>query len=392
MRRAEDQKILWLIKLALNTTIQENSQVSDDITANLWEKIFACSERHQITGLIYDGIQKIKKPLSIEPNLLKKFQKEAGKDELRELIQDAELSTLTKELTLCGLDYCLLKGSVWKQYYPVLSMRRMADIDLLIRADDRERIKELMGRVGYEYHGRSGNHDEYFRLPVMNVELHFSLFCEDFIGFPYYSCIWDRLKQEREGSHQYTMTLEEQLVYHIAHWWKHCQGAGTGLRPIIDLWVFLKKERMKLDWIQVQRMAELAGVWPFSEQVISLAGCWFEDEPSDAKLDSLENYLWNGSLYGTYETGVLNALSRTVDGRSWKAKATFLVRKCFPSCRIMTTTYPQLANRKMMLPFCYIHRIIRFVLFRPVQLKSMLRTVGAASIDRLKEEQWNSNT
>ena len=58
-----------------------------------------------------------------------------------------------------------------KDYYPVSGMRIMADNDILYDKERQDEVLSIMRSLGYSCKGLIGNHDVYYKKPILNFEL-----------------------------------------------------------------------------------------------------------------------------------------------------------------------------------------------------------------------------
>lgn len=94
---------------------------------------------------------------------------------------------------------------------------------------------------GYEVEVfEQGNHDVYEKEPVYNFEMHTSLYGAGHHNewISYYDRIKDRLRPKGNRS-EYRFTDEDFYVYIMTHMFKHFDGSGTGIRSLLDQYVYL---------------------------------------------------------------------------------------------------------------------------------------------------------
>ena len=181
-------------------------------------------------------------------------------------LMDAEMTVLFEKMEQAGIWYMPLKGTVLKDYYPAYGLRQMADHDILfdaMRADDVKAIMTEMGFISENF--GAGNHDCYYKKPVCNFEMHRSLFGKghETKMQEYYSDIKARLIPNEGSKYGYHFSPEDFYIYMIAHEYKHYSGGGTGIRSLLDTYVYLN--RVTLDMEYVTREAEKLGIREFEE-------------------------------------------------------------------------------------------------------------------------------
>ena len=153
----------------------------------------------------------------------------------------------------------------------------------------------------------------------------------------------------------------------IAHEYKHYSSGGTGLRSLLDTWVYLRK--VPLDMAFVAGEIEKLGIADFEAANRSLALHLFGGEPLTEEEQEMLEYVLSSGTYGTMANRIRRQLREK--GR-W---GYFLSRMTLPF-DMMTQLYPVLGRIPLLYPFCWAHRLIHAFFFRHkvfmYQLKSVL--------------------
>ncbi|MGN1346249.1 MAG: nucleotidyltransferase family protein, partial [Eubacteriales bacterium] len=235
------------------------------------------------------------------------------------------------------------------------------DIDLLITPEDVETASSaLTEQLGYQ-RGKAGAHDVAFLSPCgVHLELHFTLMEEksDSRIQKTLSRVWEYAlpSSERAESCVYRLRQEFVYFYHIAHMVKHFKYGGCGIRPFMDLWI-LEHCGPVFDAAEVEQLLMEGGILTFAEQARLLSEAWFSGvlpEPESRwLLDSMEDYLFAGGVYGSTE-------NRVKVGRLEKeGKLHYLCSRLFLPYESMKYDYPILQKHRALLPVCEIHRWFR---------------------------------
>ena len=192
---------------------------------------------------------------------------------------EADSAAVREKLDEAGIWHMPLKGSVLKELYPRFGMREMADVDILFDAPRAGDVREIMEGLGFQTDSFGCFHDDaYTKLPVSHFEMHRTLFSE--AAEPelhaYYADVRERLLPEEGSKYGLRFTDEDFYLYLIAHEYKHYTGGGTGLRSLLDVYVFLRAK--SLDEAYVAREAERLGIADFERKNRSLAFRLFDGE------------------------------------------------------------------------------------------------------------------
>ena len=287
---------------------------------------------------------------------------------------DADMQAVLKALEYAEIWYMPLKGSVMKDYYPNFGMREMSDRDILVDSTRVWDIKRIMESLGFstERFGE-GNHDVYYKKPLSNFEIHITLFGNSYDEriYTYYIDVKDRLIKDEGNNYGYHFSLEDFYVYMTAHEYKHYSGKGTGLRSLLDVYVFLKKFEGILNFDYILCEVKKLGISEFELNNRTLALNLFgNNELTDENREMLE-YIMNSGAYGTLENSVKNQLNKYGGGTPGKIK--YLLTKIFPPVKNMKNTYPFFCEHKVFYPFLIIYRLLKALTIKRQQALLVLK-------------------
>lgn len=265
-----------------------------------------------------------------------------------------ELGRITELFSENKIPHVLLKGILVRKYYPKPYMRTSCDIDILVKAEDIERARELLiSSLDYKFDAKS-DHDVAFFTPTgLHFEMHYSLIETDVVDeldAPLL-CAWDECELL---SGEYTYTLKQPLFYyyHIAHMAKHYVNGGCGIRPLIDLY-FLDT---KGDFTPApcEEILKKGGILTFCEAARKLSGVWLLGREHSDLTRTMEEYILHSGVYGTME----NKISTS---RVKKGGARYVLGRIFMPYSKLIYTYPSLEGRKILTPIYEIRRWLRII-------------------------------
>ncbi len=307
---------------------------------------------------------------------------------LRKLgLMDAEMTVLFEKMEQAGIWYMPLKGTVLKDYYPAYGLRQMADHDILFDAKRADDVKAIMTEMGFisENFG-AGNHDCYYKKPVCNFEMHRSLFGKghETKMQEYYSDIKARLIPDEGSKYGYHFSPEDFYIYMIAHEYKHYSAGGTGLRSLLDTYVYLQKNRLNMEYVSAE--TEKLGIREFEETNRTLPLKLFAREILEEQqkmqltaeeAELFENILYSGT-YGTQENAVRNRMKK-VAGEQGKVTGRMRLRyylsRLFPKQELLYPWYPP-AKYKVLIPFVWVYRILVIAVARRKKVFGEIRIVA----------------
>ena len=313
-------------------------------------KLFTVARAHNLAAITAYALEEagIKYPA---------FSEAKDKAIRKNILLDAEREAVTSEMEKKGIWYMPLKGALLHEWYPRIGMRQMADNDILCDSTRMEEVKGIFVSRGYyvKLFGKS-NHDVYYKAPVYNFEMHSGLFSSKSHSenlWKYYEGIENRLVNDGKSKFGRRFTNEDFYLYMLAHEWKHFSGSGTGLRSLVDTYVFLKKFGNALDWDYISDEAEKLEILDFEKNNRTLSCKLFDRERlSDEEKKLLSYYVYSGT-YGNLENQVSHKLQK-LNGSRLK----YLKGRLFPSREYLAFTVPWVEKSPLLVPAGWIYRII----------------------------------
>ena len=234
---------------------EENKKVLDDLVY-----LAACAVNGQVPeksrtegmdlSLVYEAAQNHKLAaaagMALESAGIRNgaFVQAVAKAMRKNALLDADRAELTRKLEEAGIWYMPLKGAILKDLYPRFGMREMADNDILVDATRAQDVGRIMQELGFEVKETGkGHHDEYTKPPVSNFEIHRMLFSglDSEPCHLYYREMEKRLIPDKDGSFGRHFSTDDLYLYLTAHEYKHYRHGGTGIRSLLDTYVFLRK-------------------------------------------------------------------------------------------------------------------------------------------------------
>ena len=293
----------------------------------------------------------------------------------KNIIFDAERAKILKRLEAEKIWHMPLKGAILKDWYPRLGMRQMSDNDILCDGSYREYIRDLMIDMGFKcQHFGIENDDAYYKPPVCNFEMHNELFHSAHIGklHEYYENVKDRLIQDENSEYGYHFRNEDFYIYMTAHEYKHFSTSGTGVRSLVDNYVFLQRFSDSMDWNYLYAEFEKLGINEYEKQSRELALKLFSKQPlTDEEQKLLDYYILSGT-YGKVENSVDNALQTKYQG----SKMRYIFHRLFPSMDEIKLLYPFFYEHKWLIPALWIYRPFKVFFKNRKKLKTELNQIS----------------
>lgn len=288
------------------------------------------------------------------------------------MLLDAERKQIATFFEENQIWYMPLKGVHLKNYYPKIGMRQMCDNDILIDSSFLDKADKFMVSRGYTPH-RTPADMGYEKPPIYNFEIHWQLFAEfpDKKWHDYYENIRERLIGN--GGFELNFTAEDFYVYIVTHEYKHFKTCGTGLRSLIDCYVYLNRFGSELDWDYIEDECEKLDIRNFELKSRELAQKVFSStklpELSADERERLEYYLLSGT-YGNSLNKAKNNIKSFSDDSESSSKIAYLMHRLFPPMEYYKTYMPFFYRYKFLLPIGWLSRIFQAIFLRPERLKA----------------------
>lgn len=325
--------LMYLIRCVLNNKIPAKEKI-DKINLS---DLLTVAKAHSLTAIaaytlesagIYD----------------KDFEEKKFKAIRKNIILDTEREAVLAELEKAGIWYMPLKGSVIKDLYPQTGMRQMCDVDILFDSNCLTNVKNIMRDLGFKVlHGYCGHDIAFEKPPVSNFELHTHLFGTGHseILNDYYGNVKRLLRKDEDNDFGYHFSCEDYYVFMIAHSYKHFSNGGTGLRSLVDTYVYLTQYGDKLDMKYVQQECEKLEIAEFEKQNRELALLLLGGKKlSQDERDLFDYYIFSGT-YGN----VTNRVRNKLESDTISAKFKYLVSRVLVPVSKRNCLYQAYANR-----------------------------------------------
>lgn len=290
----------------------------------------------------------------------------------KNIIMDTDRAMIQQKMDAAGIWYMPLKGIVLKEMYPAIGMRQMSDNDILFDPSYAWDVKAIMEEQGFQViNYGAGIHDTYYRKPVSNFEMHRMLFGEihDESLVKYYSNVKSRLLKDEDNACGYHFSAEDFYIYITAHEYRHYTCRGTGLRSLLDTWVYCTQKSDKMNWSYITEECEKLSIEAFERENRSLSLKLFNGEKLTEEDLSMLDYILSSGIYGINSHKVNNELRKSGGGSLGKIR--YISHRIFMPMNNVRTYYPAFAKHPVLLPFLPAYRFFKHHNFK--KLKTELK-------------------
>lgn len=349
--------VISLIASVLNDTAAED--LPEGVST---EDVFRMSLKHNTGVMCLTALKKA--GITIEPELLKTWEQRNDSGRAQSIVQLHERDEIYAAFERNHIAFLPLKGCLLKEMYPDITYRQMADLDILVKEEDKNRAADVLNEMGYK--GKPGSHwvhDSFKKGRYMNVEIHYRLLLEDMFKDRHWNMPennfflkpWDYIEQ-KDGIYHCRISNELFYSYMIIHAAKHYYGHGTGIRQFMDIAVMNRS--MKLDHEEIYRILGEYGLEEFCRNAEALVSCWMNHEIPDGDLADMEAEIIDSGSYGNTERTQRKYLEKNNSKRNIFTLIAFILHRLFPPYDHMRRIYPVLKKVPFLYPLFWPVRII----------------------------------
>lgn len=275
-----------------------------------------------------------------------------------------------------GIKCCLLKGGTNSVLYADPECRISGDTDILITPEDEGKVSKLLLEYGYAVEERPANHHHMSARHKIGglLEIHIRLYNDMtkkilFNDEEMAVQDWDTI--EIQGCRYNTLSIRDNLMYLTAHYIKHLINSGGGVRQMMDLLLFIEKNKEKINFAEYDSTLKKLRYDRLIDVVKSVGGKYFGFDYK-VKYEELMEKILNdtevGGIFG-HETENRNGFfsefckKRTTMSKTKTSIYVFLKKeggyKWFPDRENLINQYGyKYAKYRILVPIAWIHRFI----------------------------------
>ena len=380
--------IVYLLKCVLNQLEFKNLPV--DCT---WDKIWELVEWNHIEALIGNYIRRYK---GVIPEEIRKTGENSYNENLyRQLCFDVEREKIVKELEKQKLAYLMLKGINISEYYPQVGTRWMSDNDILcsfIQQDENggyrtkgkteeeikfweektcDAIQRAMEKAGYSLKQKEVCHDSYIKQPMFKFEMHHQLFSRFFdeTKNQYYQNPWKYALPDRSNPYLYYYSKEDEYVYFITHAYKHFSVSGSGIRTLVDVYVYIKNN-VSMDWEYILSQMKILGLEEFETLLRNTALHAFsvKEEMTTEEWNTVF-YMIGSGTFGTSQNRIRHCLEQIAADENNRNKTwCYIKNRLWLSESIMKENYPFFYHHRFLRLFSPLYRVVKGLVIHPKKI------------------------
>ena len=218
------------------------------------------------------------------------------------------------------------------------------------------------------------HHDVYHREPVSSIEMHrglMSIWTNPAMGDYYYD-VREKMILDDGKKYTYHFGAEDFYLYMTAHTFKHYySGGGTGLRSLVDEYVYVRKFSGILDWDYISREAGKMNLAEFERDFRNLALYVFGGDKSGNISRQMLKYIISSGTYGHIDTEMEHITAGAFGG----SKVRYLLAKIFIPFSRLKYINPYVYSHKYLYPVYVMRRIFRAATVSRKNVIARLRSI-----------------
>ena len=313
-----------------------------------YEALYSLAIFHDLAHIVYYELKQ--RGFLHEGEIARKFEYQKNMAQYRYVLREVAIEQVRSIFEEAKIPFVLLKGAMLMNLYPEPWMRTSSDIDVLVKEEDLSNAENALICFGMK-RDHEGRYDvSFFSKEKYHIELHYTML-EDYTSDKICNVMkkaWNYFEPIKSGASEYVMRDELFYFYHIAHMAKHFKNGGNGVRTVIDLW--LLNHKIAFDQSKRVQLITEGDLATFNDKMVKLLEKWFSKNESIDHLDTLEEYIIQGGIYGTTERKI--AITRKKAGN----RLTYYINRAFPPYSILKHAFPVLKRFPFLIPFGWIIR------------------------------------
>ena len=239
------------------------------------EALYETAQKHNVAGIAAAMLLPVLKEQKKE-DAYRTFQEVYMATVYRSVLLEEEVKAFAARMEEAQVPYAFFKGCELRDLYPTPELRTMGDVDVLVRDEDMARTAAVLRELGYRKE-EGGSAVWVLKKDRFSYEVHrrlaFGTYWNKVDYEGYFAGAFSRLIPG-EGSRRF-FSPEDHFVFLCFHLAKHLNSSGAGIRMVMDLALFLKAYRERMDWGYIREQLAKLGMNRFAATVLQASGAWF---------------------------------------------------------------------------------------------------------------------
>jgi len=385
MRYLDKMEKEYLIKLC-NSFINNKVEALDGSID--YSMLFEFSNAHNLSAVLFCVLKNAPNKDIIPADIYKRFEDDFYSAVFRYSIQGGIADELSSIFEENEIKHIFFKGVQLREYYPTPQSRVMGDVDVLIEEENREKVKALLTKNGYEAVAANGPVWEYSKNGFA-VEVHTKIISGKVGASDAENGFADAIKHAAFCGYRGTLDNNYHFAYLLTHIAHHFWFYGAGIKLILDLAAFMKSEEIDLRAV-LEKMGEI-GLEDFSKVVLSVCKRWFsvgEDFGVDTK--TTEKFISSFGAFGNLDRNKAAVIERKeLEEGKKTSRLTTKFRLAFPPySKLKNIPYISfIEGRPYLTPAAWVYRFYYNFKFRKAFVKKATADIGSEETKELAKKE-----
>lgn len=325
-----------------------------------FKEFYRFAKFHCVENIVYHALEQIE--IEGQEELLAKWAQNRDGNIFKLMTQLGELERLSAAFEEMKIKHLPLKGALLVDIYPQFDFRYLGDLDILFEEKDLPKVFEFMESQGYKAveEDFAIHHTDYSKTMngfEMMIEVHNDLVEKHREYYELYEEPWSNLQLENVTNYRYKMSLEDFYIFLLVHLVKHYYNSGTGIRSIMDIYVFLNAYGEQLNYSYIDQKLDLVGLKEFRDSIEQVTMSLFEGTPLPEKLIEMAERLLSHGAFGDRESFLTNQLENGLKSKR-QSKIGYIASRIFLPRLRMEGLYPIIKKHPYLLPYFWCHRVL----------------------------------
>ncbi len=342
-----------------------------------YEKLYKLSSVHNLSAVVFCVINTAENKNAVPQATFKRFESDFLEAVVRYDFQGNLIGEIASLCDGAGIRRVFFKGAAIRDLFPVPQARAMGDVDLLIDAENRDKLKKLFTSGGFACENANGNVWEYTKDGLL-AEVHTKILSGKIGAHDLESAFENALDYAEFDGTAGRFDDDYHFAYMIAHLAHHFWFYGAGVKLILDLAVMLN--RRDIDLGKVMSYLEPCGLCDFAKVVLTVTQKWFGcGKAYDVDTAKTEQFLLNHGAFGNAGRNRAAVITRKDMERGGSgSNAGTRLRLLFPAYRdIRNIPYIRFIDgRPYLLPAAWVYRIYYNLRHRRAFVESATKGLG----------------
>lgn len=357
------------------------------------EEIYKISCKQGIWGVVFLPIKQLYQSgeIEIKKEIFEIWEKNYFAMAVNQLKKRSIINDVLCEMKKNSIDAYVLKGDIIAQYYKEPLSRVSGDTDIYVGIKQLENAEKIFEKCGFTVYARSPmeHHTVCNHTIGGSVDLHLTFHddCFEEKFFKGYTEITEKGFDYQIDEYIFTsLGATDNAIFLFLHWVKHFLSCGTGIRQIMDFFLFWKNNQINIDVLKFKKMLEDLGFLKLYAASVHIALNYLQLNKSEIECFNfdVDEFFINWLLMDIEQGGVFGKLEQRkltfyylfgndgIPGIDERNSTRYI--KMYANTfkySYLSRKYKYVSKHKSLLPIAYLNRVYDLILSSFRVIKTM---------------------